>query len=101
MYAALNLFSKKGKATKPGMKFLFDINLFNEIADTAIPGFGFHRNHCTKPSTFNMADPDTLIKAKIHYFAREKYYHSMQVRPNLNYLLLMIDELLFSLSSDL
>ena len=27
-----------------------------------------------------MADPDTLIKAKIHYFAREKYYHSMQVR---------------------
>ena len=26
-----------------------------------------------------MADPDTLIKAKIHYFAREKYYHSMQV----------------------
>ena len=72
---------KKGKATKSGMKFLFDINLFNEIADTAIPGFGFHRNHRTKPSTFNMADPDTLIKAKIHYFAREKYYHSMQVRP--------------------
>ena len=29
--------------------------------------------------TINMADPDTLIKAKIHYFAREKYYHSMQV----------------------
>ena len=26
-----------------------------------------------------MADPDTLIKSKIHYFAREKYYHSMQV----------------------
>ena len=26
-----------------------------------------------------MADPDTLIKAKIHYFGREKYYHSMQV----------------------
>ena len=26
-----------------------------------------------------MADPDTLIKAKVHYFAREKYFHSMQV----------------------
>ena len=26
-----------------------------------------------------MADPDTLIKAKIHYYGREKYYHSMQV----------------------
>ena len=26
-----------------------------------------------------MAYPDTLIKSKIHYFAREKYYHSMQV----------------------
>ena len=26
-----------------------------------------------------MADPDTIIKSKIHYFAREKYYHSMQV----------------------
>ena len=26
-----------------------------------------------------MADPDTLIKAKIHYSGREKYYHSMQV----------------------
>lgn len=25
-----------------------------------------------------MADPDTLIKAKIHYSGREKYYHSMQ-----------------------
>ena len=29
-----------------------------------------------------MADPDTLIKAKVHYFAREKYYHSMQVIIN-------------------
>ncbi len=26
-----------------------------------------------------MADPDTLIKAKIHYYGRERYYHSMQV----------------------
>ena len=31
-----------------------------------------------KPKT-TMADPDTLIKSKIHYYAREKYYHSMQV----------------------
>lgn len=29
-----------------------------------------------------MADPDTLIKAKIHYSGREKYYHSMQVRSD-------------------
>jgi len=34
-----------------------------------------------------MADPDTLIKGKIHYFAREKYYHSMQVKkPCLKFL---------------
>jgi hypothetical protein len=26
-----------------------------------------------------MADPDTLIKAKIHYYGREKYFHSMQI----------------------
>ncbi len=26
-----------------------------------------------------MADPDTLIKAKIHYYGRERYYHAMQV----------------------
>lgn len=26
-----------------------------------------------------MADPDTLIKAKILYFGREKYYHQMQL----------------------
>ena len=26
-----------------------------------------------------MADPDTLIKAKIHYFGREKYYRQMQI----------------------
>jgi hypothetical protein len=26
-----------------------------------------------------MADPDTLIKAKIHYYGREKYYRSMQI----------------------
>ena len=25
-----------------------------------------------------MADPDTLIKAKIHYYCREKQYHAMQ-----------------------
>ena len=25
-----------------------------------------------------MADPDTLIKAKIHYYCREKQFHSMQ-----------------------
>lgn len=25
------------------------------------------------------ADPDTLVKGKIHYYAREKYFHSMQV----------------------
>ena len=26
-----------------------------------------------------MADPDTLIKAKIHYYCRERHYHAMQV----------------------
>ena len=26
-----------------------------------------------------MADPDTLIKAKIHYYGREKYYRQMQI----------------------
>ena len=30
------------------------------------------------PNTFNMADPDTLIKAKIHYFCRERQFHAMQ-----------------------
>ena len=25
-----------------------------------------------------MADPDTLIKAKIHYYCRERQYHAMQ-----------------------
>ena len=25
-----------------------------------------------------MADPDTLIKAKIHYFCRERQFHAMQ-----------------------
>ena len=29
-----------------------------------------------------MADPDTLIKAKIHYSGREKYYLSMQVKAD-------------------
>ena len=28
--------------------------------------------------TNTMADPDTLIKAKIHYYCREKQFHSMQ-----------------------
>ena len=97
-----SLVFKKRKATKSGMKFLLDKNLSYEIPILPYLVSAFIETIArTKSSTFNMADPDTLIKAKIHYFAREKYYHSMQVRPNLNYLLLMIDELLFSLSSDL
>ena len=30
------------------------------------------------PGPGTMADPDTLIKAKIHYYCREKQFHSMQ-----------------------
>ena len=64
------------------MKFLLEINLSNEIPilPYLVSAFVETIAH-SNSSTFNMADPDTLIKAKIHYFAREKYYHSMQVRP--------------------
>ena len=37
----------------------------------------------------DMADPDTLIKAKIHYSGREKYYHSMQVSSVVTCVLVM------------
>ena len=80
-----SLVFKKRKATKSGMKFLLDLNLSNEIPIVPYLVSAFIKTSSlrTKSSTFNMADPDTLIKAKIHYFAREKYYHSMQVRPNI------------------
>ena len=72
---------KKRKATKSGMKFLLDKNLSYEIPILPYLVSAFIETIARTKSTFNMADPDTLIKAKIHYFAREKYYHSMQVRP--------------------
>ena len=76
------VFKKKRKAMKSGMKFLLDIDPSNEIPILPYLVSAFIETIArTKSSTFNMADPDTLIKAKIHYFAREKYYHSMQVRP--------------------
>ena len=39
-------------------------------------------SHCFSDISFErhkMADPDTLIKAKIHYYGREKYYRQMQI----------------------
>ena len=76
-----SLVFKKRKATKSGMKFLSDKNLSNEIPILPYLVSAFIENIVFTYKIFNMADPDTLIKAKIHYFAREKYYHSMQVRP--------------------
>ena len=88
MQRALVFKNKKRKATKSGMKFLLDKNLSYEIPILPYLVSAFIETiNRTKSSTFNMADPDTLIKAKIHYFAREKYYHSMQVRPLLYILL--------------
>ena len=78
------VFKKKRKATKSGMKFLFLLGINLSKIPIVLPYLvsAFIETIVrTKSSTFNMADPDTLIKAKIHYFAREKYYHSMQVRP--------------------
>ena len=77
-----SLVFKKRKATKSGMKLLLGINLSKiPIVLPYLVSAFIETIVRTKSSTFNMADPDTLIKAKIHYFAREKYYHSMQVRP--------------------
>ena len=79
-----SLVFKKRKATKSGMKLLLGINLSKiPIVLPYLVSAFIETIVRTKSSTFNMADPDTLIKAKIHYFAREKYYHSMQVRPNI------------------
>ena len=69
------------------MKFLLDINLSKiPIVLPYLVSAFIETIVRTKSSTFNMADPDTLIKAKIHYFAREKYYHSMQVRPYIKFI---------------
>ena len=64
-------------STQPPVAPALALTLTHSTDKKCVPESDHH--HTTLLSQiYAMADPDTLIKAKIHYYCREKQFHAMQ-----------------------